>query len=1345
MAVLNWISDIFKQPTTPFYNPTPIQETVSMPTSLPYIPAPSGTTSYNLQSRPSQDFVGPMPLQPTPTLQPRPSPSFVGPMPIQQQTPNVFFGDNREQQAIEAIKQISESYLNDNPISPVKNTVSYIPPTLTQSTRTDMAKITPGFMSTSRDWFKDTQENKSRESMSNITRNYMADEQARTRNADLEQQVKNLQLSITEYNKNIENYYNKPAISRTEKEIKKFESQREAILSDLDTRTNVLKTEGGSSREVPATFETVSTMTLLSPSGSEANNIKVKFVPAAEEVKRFETIRTSQPTLWNNKASQASRSQKVENIFKQGVSGIRTELTENNTVIVEPDLTQRLISISQALENDISNYELEKDKYETDIKQFLSRYPTTYDPEIGMTMINADPNTFDQAGLDVLNARRKILENSLNPLLERINDRNDLSKELDLKQYKYSKFLNAEQDKLTDINNEDKLQLVSNYYMDKNKDDNFFVAMAKSLPIGGAKSVRGILKFGLVNPAKIVVQDIKNPLSTSDTIKAYLLSSPFSRGIYDPFRQDPNVPWYKEVDTDAAFGALDTVLIGGSLLRGAATVPLKNEVAKQTGKSQIGKNILLGLGLGLTAAPVAVEGYKALRGQQTWGQAGTATGITEGRLLTTIGATALAGGIGYEFMAKPEIKRQLTEGIKNAVQNNQLQIDANGKFTGVKIKNAGRGIESQTIKNTNEGVIIYTKDYGGIEISLNGNSMRAAGGNQIVGKSIIPEYKYRWVDATTGKTSKWIEGGQMAGVEFGMIGKVSGKYTTYKDLTDFKSKVNSALSSGKPLPPGIRTSELENLKTGSWTLVNTGGKKPEYFLVLGKSRESLIGTPGKLNQQGVYSVTKTFKINSNQYDSILKNQMSEKSLLDMIRTQNTVPFSNTYNQPGLELRMRTSQSVDVGKNTVSGTYQGSTSGGAENFIVKVSPDKIVNFNPDTNKFNMVGIKASGGVEVPKEIPGRYVMTKQGLSFKVDGSKVDKDWIKNINNLFKNTGTNVNTKTTGSQGVSFYSGGKLITIVKDKLGQIIITPKSPQTPINIFSGKPPSGVPSKNMGGLWTGGQTNTQGDVMSYTNIGPSTPKGLLPSATPNMLLESSSLSSPSSVLSLLSVAPSVFTPSNIGYGLALPSVPNLFSSRTLQRNVAISRTDFNSRISPLVESSSFMLSTPTGLTGPDTLVNEDSISSADTGGISDILSPVDYTGRYGSGYSGMYDFSVPSGVGDTTNLVPDTEYSITSPVPGYTPNLGLTGIVRPEFLPILPALWLPSRLPSMGRGMMGSKIPVKSKSQINPVADWRIFFNRKFGFLGDPTTTRKVDIYTSSSSDYDVGEISKKIAGMLK
>jgi len=1371
MSVLTWVKNLFTKKPAPTYTPTPIQQTISRPPTLPYTTTTSrstSTTRTTTQPRPSIDFVGPMPQQPTRTD-----------IPVSRQT---FFGAGQQTRADIERQNITDTFMRDQPKPSTTPSIKYTPPSLTQSTSTTMTPAIP-IVSSSQDWFRKDQEKRAKESMAAITEDFMRTEKIRTENVNLEKEVKNLQLSIIEYNKNVENYQRKPAVGRSDSDLKKLELQKEAILSDLDTRINVLKTEGGTMREVPATFETVKTISLLSPAGLDTEIIKIKFIPSVKETKRFGKIKEKKPSLWYDAGSGASKAQDVKDITKTALADINMEYTDDNRVLVEPEKTKLLAGIDITLGNNAEKFVEDKALYETEFKTFLAKYPDSYaDPQTGQVTIVADEATFDQAGWDKLQVKFDELGKKGLDLEKSISDRTELERELEWKHYRVTTFLEAEQKKLKGIRQEDKLKVWDDYYMEKYKDKNPVLSWVKTLPLGFAKGARGVVKATVVDPARVVIEDIKDPLPLGKRAMSYGLMNPFQRGIYDPFRQDPDVPWYKETDWGNVMGAVDTALIGGSFVRGAMAQPLKTQALKAAGKSTIAKKILMGLGIVVVAAPPIWEGGKAVMGKQTWGQAGVRSGISHGRLAFTVAGTAAAGKVGLEAIGRPRVEKQITEGIHKAISDKQLLIDSQGRFKGALLKKPAKGADVQGLKDTSQTLRIYTKDYGGIEVLIEGKHLRSTASNLMSGMS-ISNFKYRWVDAKGTPTSQWNYAGKIVGKEFGVTQQIPGKYTTPKEMAIFQAQVKKALASGKPLPRGIRSSDLISLRTGNWNLVKGGfGKSTKHYLVLGKSREAVTvikpTTTGKIKevilQQGVSDVTRKIPLNIKQYNAILKNQMSYDSVLKVLRTKDTTGFINTYGQTGPSImRLRTGQEVlihDLGakrgfKDAFTGTSTMRSYGkGGKDFVVKIgSGEKPIHYDVATKSFLIKGQTTPTSARSPYfKLPGKYVVTDKGLVYQLNTAKIPSKLYSKLSNLFKTkTKTGRPSTSTTTRKVVWIQDGKQFTITKPPKGDMTFqvtditapvttkipgtVPKptvpgvTPKAPTKTSSAGVPIGLKKSGVPARWTAGPgQRSGGDVM--TRIGGVTipsPKPAVSGLVPSKSVIGTTVPSSNTLLSALAVTPQVISggmPSGLGFAMA--GVPTFSGSYAPPKVSSFSGTETITGLEPLVKVAGVELQGPSGMVEPVAEVVTEEIVDEEVDVVPEVITDT----TDGTDTGGTPDTGGGTDPG-TDVIVPTLPLPVYNVPPGLTPGtVPLAGLST-----MLPGLWAPAWFGFGSGRKKGLGMSMKSIGQVSPVADWRIFFQKRFGFLGDPKATRKIDIYTGGTSKYDVGGLSNKIMGMLK
>ena len=96
------------------------------------------------------------------------------------------------------------------------------------------------------------------------------------------------------------------------------------------------------------------------------------------------------------------------------------------------------------------------------------------------------------------------------------------------------------------------------------------------------------------------------------------------------------------------------------------------------------------------------------------------------------------------------------------------------------------------------------------------------------------------------------------------------------------------------------------------------------------------------------------------------------------------------------------------------------------------------------------------------------------------------------------------------------------------------------------------------------------------------------------------------------------------------------------------------------------------------------------------------------------------------------------------TPSVpGITTVPPVIQTPVGSWLWAP-KLPRRFGNMQRSRT-FRPIAFLNPLADWRIYFQRKFGYMGMPNKERTVNIYKTKFSDkYDIDPI-KKIESLLK
>jgi len=91
------------------------------------------------------------------------------------------------------------------------------------------------------------------------------------------------------------------------------------------------------------------------------------------------------------------------------------------------------------------------------------------------------------------------------------------------------------------------------------------------------------------------------------------------------------------------------------------------------------------------------------------------------------------------------------------------------------------------------------------------------------------------------------------------------------------------------------------------------------------------------------------------------------------------------------------------------------------------------------------------------------------------------------------------------------------------------------------------------------------------------------------------------------------------------------------------------------------------------------------------------------------------------------------------TPPVEIPPIVPPPVIPLtggLPDWSLPGDYSAPRRGLRGT-----TRKIVDPLADWRILFERKFGFMGAPGVTRSVNLYMPEfMSKFDVGDFGAKL-----
>lgn len=436
--------------------------------------------------------------------------------------------------------------------------------------------------------------------------------------------VKNLATKIFEYNIRVSKYGETPLFQRDQKTEKKLKTEREQLSVLANKKYGYVPTgeiivdipKYGASINIPslANIETTIVKSLETTSLKSTEDKTGIYTGKRESVLLSEPKKDSTtdympdyskikpdidltPKFLNDPVLVSGATKKVQRGYKQ----------ESEKLIDSLDTTRnKLDSLLGTLSTKTTEYDKTTSKYET-AKEDFNKLETAFvkkKTEYIKTAdkYKADPESVPYADVARLYAEHMALYNikedkykEANKLYKTLESRESEGKKAEQEFMKYKQEYTTKQDALEnfnfkykntlrDLRQTDKLKLIEDYYIGRQEKYNkqmeditgkktpWYTRAAdfvELMPIGTAKTLRGIGQFAVGAPLREYKEDIKDVGLAKTTQRGSLPGYYTAKGIYDWDEKDKDLRF----DTRAAWGAVDTAIIGASAW-GAASKPI---------------------------------------------------------------------------------------------------------------------------------------------------------------------------------------------------------------------------------------------------------------------------------------------------------------------------------------------------------------------------------------------------------------------------------------------------------------------------------------------------------------------------------------------------------------------------------------------------------------------------------------------------------------------------------------------------------------------------------------------------------------------------------------------------
>lgn len=1203
--------------------------------------------------------------------------------------------------------------------------------------------------------------------------------------------IKNKQIQISDYNTRAKAIMNERSISSSGEDIKKLDNERMNIIADISTRPGVQYSEKTNTYLVPVDPDkyNAGNYKTLKLQNLEGDLTTIAFIPTVnkERINAFDPLSEDVGGLGRLKNwfvggySDKAGNKEYKNILSSGLEfteDIQEPKTEdiNNKIYgnlpsipvygVSGDTKTSISSTSElkkienenintiqtkeaelynkinVIEKDWKNY----DKDAADYEKAINSLSTSQDFVDYTNAIKSYDEIVNRYGTDQIAVMSPEDQNKMVELSTTINNKKDALdpkiKDLQIKE----KELNTQNQLLTEkterlqnvlydigeskinIQNRDPVKAWK-YVLDQRiRSDTTtipdkvasFVALA---PLTGIKTLtRDPIEFLIAAPVSAYQEDKELGRSTQ------LPTTYLARGIYD-WRAEKG----ERFNPDALSGAITVATVGASGVLGAIAKPAAATTAATTKSIFSAKNLLTaGFILG---TPPAIEtfNYFMTPAERRPDLITVGENIVGGygAIGALYGASYVAGKVGAGIGQSVRSADFRTE-LASKLENRDFEFISYKDSTGKVLKNPiVKGASDEARKRIYAEVLVKSSR-GDVIIRMSEKQLRASGNKfMLVGRTNIPKIQYKVIDYTAKQTTKkgltqvlegkgtnlergtvmdftdnkgWTDLGEGFSTERGIFFNIGGKQ-------GFITK-GTALSGAEE--QGV---QLGQLRTSGYTVFQTAGKNPKYYLIPGRERtgyysydiDSTVTTPNFENpvlnpNKGIEARTTVntgaaIPLSKKQYESLIKGTMSKKEFTKIFESQTAVQFRDLYE-------------ANIGDTTTSRYVQSVTESGLP---VNTKNVKTIFTGKSATNLGVDDFVVPSGTKVGFD----YGMTSQGPGV----TKI----------TYNPQGTPKATEVIPSN-----IGG---TLTVDKAGNIrYVIPKSEVSRLGLkdtFSRM----LASKKGYSLILNTETG-QPVTASLDDAGNIIIKGSSKSVNANQLVfrvnELASTTSPEGVTQLRSMLseaalPQIIRSSNIRVpaGTTTPiTAPTTFTS-----------TESRSGILNLV--------TPTNKLSP----------VSDIRGVQELLNSPDQLIRSETGLIGESATSIINEITPISELTPaTTPTSVTSLISSPVTITKIDTQYVNEIPPVneinrVPPITPPPTLifppwfgwPEVPNAPTKRRRGVKTTRAINPLADYRVFFKRAFGYYGLPGVSKSVNIYdTSFKDETDVGDFAKKVNKLL-
>lgn len=1036
----------------------------------------------------------------------------------------------------------------------------------------------------------------------------------------------------------------------------------------------------------------------------------------------------------------------------------RNELLKSDTI---QGKESRLYSKADTLNKEMEVFNKENEQYDTDINKLytsksfidyqnaMADYDSVfakYGSDDVSVMSDEDRNKIIKAS-EIVNKNQAILEPSIKDFKGREIELNSKNLLLQEKAERLQNVLTDVGESKINIQNRDPVKAWQYVLGERLRSSDTSIpdkilSGAAMAPLMGIKTVtRDPIEFLIAAPVASYQEDKEFGRKTQ------LPTTYLARGIYD-WRADKG----ERFNPDALSGAITVGTVGTSTILGALAKPATGVVAGSAAKTSIftAKNLLIGgtiLGI-----PPAIEGVNYLRTPADqrptgWEVYGNLAG-GYGSIAALYGASYVAGKVGAgvgQSVRSTSFKNEMYNKLADKDYEFISFKDSTGK---VLKKPIVKGASDETRKRIYAEVLIKDTSRGDVIIRMSEKQLRAANNYKLVGRTNLPKIQYKIVDNTAKTVTKkqltevlegkgrnlergtvmdfsdnvgWKDLGEGFSTERGIFFKIGGK-------EGFVTK-GTALSGAEG--EGV---QLGTLKSYGYTVFKTSGKNPKYYVIPGKENTGYysknIDPSGYIEADvriQAASKTKTGvakSITKQQYDGLISGTMTKKEFAKFLKDKQ-----------------------------IKDLFTG------EDIKAEWAPGKYDDF---TESYN---------ADIGKVRTDRYVqsVTESGLPF------VGKD---NIKKVF--TGKSA-TDIGGGKDFVVPSGTKVnynIGMTDEGIGVTKITYNPQGTP------KPVEVIPS-NVGGVLTVDKTGNIKYVIPKSEV---SRLGLKDIFTKMIRGSKKGAKSSVNIFDFGTKQPVTATfddggnvvikgnSKNIDANRLILEIDNLASQRGGEVVTALRSNLPMSALPQIIRSSNIQV--PLGSTRPITSPTTFT-STRSSSGILNLESPSSMISPVSSIKGVQELFSSPEQIPKSeTNLIGETGTQMiseitpvqelipsTSPVSVISMITTPTSIIKTDTLQtteletineinrVPPPIEIPPPIifppwfgwPEVPNTAGGRRRKVKVTRTINPLADYRVFFKRSFGYYGLPGVTRNVNIYdTKFKDETDVGNFEAKVNKLL-